>query len=253
MTDLHYTDPRLARLYDQDGGDRVDLAFYLSLAGTPPHCILDLGCGTGTLSLAFADRGHHVTGVDPAAAMLAVAAAKQDAGRVRWVQGDAQSFRSADRFDLIVMTGHAFQVLIDDASITAALAVMQDHLAPGGTVAFETRNPRRDWATRWHGQDEKHHLDGAPVHQSRIVLGTSADHVTFATRYAFPDVTVTSISHLRFLSHGDVAARLDAAGLRVLSLFGDWTRAPFDPLTSDEMIFLAISKEARPHDPHRTV
>jgi SAM-dependent methyltransferase len=239
MTDLHYTDPRLARLYDQDCGWGPDLDFYLRLAGPAPRRILDLGCGTGTLCLAFAERGHHVTGADPAAAMLAVAASKPRALQVRWVESDAQSFVSADRFDLIVMTGHAFQVLTDDVAVAKTFDVMHRHLAPGGTVAFETRNPHRDWASRWHGQNGTHLLDGVTVQQSRNVLGASDGQITFATHYAFPEITLTSVSRLRFLSSDEIAIRLKTAGLVVQSLFGDWTGAPFDPMVSDEMIFLA--------------
>ncbi len=73
MLDLHYTDPALAELYDLDSGWSVDREFYLNLAGSTPKRILDLGCGTGLLGDALAARGHEVTGVDPAAAMLEVA------------------------------------------------------------------------------------------------------------------------------------------------------------------------------------
>lgn len=47
-----------------------------SLAGTTPIDVLDVGCGTGFLSLLLAALGHRVTGADFAAAMLAEARAK---------------------------------------------------------------------------------------------------------------------------------------------------------------------------------
>lgn len=50
------------------------------------------------------------------------------------------------RFDLVTMTGHAFQVLLDDESVRAALLNFHRHLAPDGLSAFESRNPQaRAW------------------------------------------------------------------------------------------------------------
>ncbi|MBX3074382.1 class I SAM-dependent methyltransferase [Candidatus Obscuribacterales bacterium] len=84
------------------------------MAGEPSRVILDLGCGTGLLCNAYAERGHHVTGADPSNAMLEVARKKPFGSAIEWIQASAQSFRSSKRFDLIIMTGHAFQVLLED-------------------------------------------------------------------------------------------------------------------------------------------
>lgn len=237
--DLHYTAPRLARLYDHDCGWGRDSAFYLSLAGPAPQRILDLGCGTGILSNAYAALGHIVTGVDPAPAMLDVARTKPHADRITWVNAAAQSFRSDHRFDLIVMTGHAFQVLLEDTDIAATLAVMRAHLAPGGTIAFETRNPAIDWARRWHGQASTHTLGGQTIRQTYRILAADADRITFETRYRFADATLTSTSTLRFATPDRITTLLQAHDLLLCNLFGDWTTEPFNRDRSEEIIFIA--------------
>ena len=61
----------------------------------PGHRVLDLGCGTGLLATAIAARGPAVTGVDPAAAMLAIARDREGGGRVTWVHADGRSVRYA--------------------------------------------------------------------------------------------------------------------------------------------------------------
>ena len=48
----------------------------------PPAKILDIGCGTGSLSLALARLGHHVTGIDLSPKMIAQAKAKAEQARV---------------------------------------------------------------------------------------------------------------------------------------------------------------------------
>src|SRR5579859_1448467 len=126
--DQSYANSRLAEVYDLDNPWGEDTDFYLALARQDSCHVLDLGCGTGTLCCALAERGHQVTGVDPAAAMLAVAKCKPHAKRVEWVESSAQSYRSGRRFDLITMTGHAFQVLLTDADALAALETRRGHL-----------------------------------------------------------------------------------------------------------------------------
>ena len=106
---MDYRDPRIAAFYDVVNPWAEDSEFYLSLAGLASCGVLDLGCGTGTLCCALAERGHRVTGVDGAAAMLAVARRKPHAEKIEWVESSAQSYRSDRRFDLIASPAMRFK------------------------------------------------------------------------------------------------------------------------------------------------
>ena len=123
---MDYQNPHVAEIYDLTNPRGEDTDFYVWLAGARPCGVLDLGCGTGTLSCALAERGHRVTGVDPAAAMLAVARRKPHAEQVEWVESSAQDYRSERRFDLIVMTGHAFQTLLTDGLVPHICPTLAD-------------------------------------------------------------------------------------------------------------------------------
>lgn len=237
MPDLHYEHPELAELYDADGGWFIDRDFYLNLASGAPKRILDLGCGTGLLCDAYASFGHDVTGVDPAKAMLDVAKTKLYGPVVNWVEATAQTFRTDKRFDLIVMTGHAFQVFLEDADILAVFATMREHLAENGIIAFETRNPKVDWRARWEGNTEIKWGDQI-IGQSRVVLQQDAKHISFETNYHFPGKTLTSFSELLFLSKPEIEGRLRQQGLITKIVYGAWDKQPFDESTSDEMIFI---------------
>ena len=185
MADNHYENPKLAEIYDLDSPWSVDREFYLLLAGPPPQRILDLGCGTGLLCNAYAAKGHHVTGVDPARAMLEIGRRKPFGNQIAWIQSFAQSFQSDDLFDLIIMTGHAFQTLLTDADVLAAFATMRKHLHPGGCVAFESRNPAIDWPSEWNYHMVLE-LSGGNVHESRQFLTMESDRMMFDLRYEFP-------------------------------------------------------------------
>jgi SAM-dependent methyltransferase len=236
MLDPHYTHARLTAVYDADSPWSEDRDFYLALAGTTPIRVLDLGCGTGLLTTAYAGAGHHVTGVDPAPAMLDVARHRPGGDAVEWVQSTAQDYCSDTRFDLIIMTGHAFQILLEDPDITAALTTIRHHLAPAGRAVFESRNPNHDWASEWmHDYDLT--TDTGPVHITRRSVFWQGDMLTFEHTFHFMDEVLTSRSTLRFLSAADIAARVKAVGLNVQNLQGGWLHEEFNANHSEEMVF----------------
>ena len=240
MPDNHYENPRLTELYDLDSPWSADREFYLELAGSAqkPMDILDLGCGTGLLCDAYAAKGHSVTGVDPSAAMLTVARKKPNGTAIDWVNASAQDYRSDKRFDLIIMTGHAFQVLLTDEDITAAFKTMKHHLKPDGLAVFESRNPSIDWRSQW-DYDMELQLPSGAVKESRRFKQLKNSRMTFELRYKFPDEELISQSELRFAAQSEIEKLLLKAGLQLEKIMGDWDWSPFDPTDSQEMIFFA--------------
>lgn len=245
MPDIHYTHPRLAQVYEiSDPPWAEEIALYLSLAGPAPRKVLDLGCGVGGMAHVFREAGHRVTGVDPAPAMLDLAQSKSQGNPggedITWAQGSAQDFQSDERFDLILMTGHAFQVLLRDEDIRAALQTMRAHLAPGGRISFDTRNPALDWGTRWNERPSTTVELGAEdsVEISTQILSRGPGTLTFEHRYEFCDETLSSQSTLRFTSMADLEDFFKEAGLMAQTCYGNWDLSLFDPERSPEMIFV---------------
>jgi SAM-dependent methyltransferase len=237
-----YTEPRLAAVYDTLNPREADTDFYLGLAGEIPLAVLDAGCGTGLLATAFAARGHHVTGADPAPAMLDVARKRQGADKVRWVDATAAGLALDARFDLIVMTGHVFQVFLDDEAVHAALSALRRHLAPAGRLAFESRNPIvREWED-WVPERTLERLalpDGTAVEVHYDIAAVHGDLVSFRTHFRFAgEAPVVTTSTLRFMSRGQIARHLEAAGFARVEWLGGWDHAPLTG-TSPEIIAIA--------------
>jgi SAM-dependent methyltransferase len=151
VPDEIFAHPMLARIYDVYEGDRDDLGIYVDMVDEfRARRVLDIGCGTGSLSVLLARLGVQVTGVDPAAASLAVARAKGGADHVTWVHGDATTLPPL-QVDMAVMTGNAAQVFLTDREWLATLHSIGTALKAHGHLVFETRRPERrawqDWAT----------------------------------------------------------------------------------------------------------
>ncbi|HYD09481.1 MAG TPA: methyltransferase domain-containing protein, partial [Acidimicrobiales bacterium] len=114
MPDPVFDEPRLADVYDDLDPDRSDLDAYVAIVREiGARSMVDVGCGTGTFACLLADAGLDVVGIDPAAAMLAVARRKDVGGRVRWIHGAAVDLPPLG-VELATMTGNVAQVFLDD-------------------------------------------------------------------------------------------------------------------------------------------
>jgi SAM-dependent methyltransferase len=242
-----FDDPLLASIYDHLNPWGASDDFYLGLAREAGGAVLDLGCGTGMLACRIAAEGCAVAGSEPAAAMLAVARARPGAEAVAWVQSDGQSLRLARRFDLITMTGHAFQALLDDDAAVALLAAAARHLAPEGKFAFETRNPARQAWRAWTPEATREVVDTAT--QGRVEACYDAELegdsgiVRIAQHCRFLDQATTRIgrSRVRFIARAHLEGLLARAGLVPLTWYGDWDRGPCTP---DSQEIIAVTGRA---------
>ncbi len=238
MPDAIFGHPRLAAVYDAFDGARDDLDAYRGIAEElGARRVLDVGCGTGSLALALAGTGRSVVGVDPAAASLEVARAKDEQSLVTWVQGDAAA-APAGWADLAVMTGNVAQVFLTDEAWAGTLRAIGAALAPGGHLVFETRRPQRRAWEEWAAQSgpERREVPGSGLVERRFQL-TAADPPIVSFRYTYTFLAdaevITSDSTLRFRGRGEVEASLAAQGYRV----ADVREAPDRP--GREFVFIA--------------
>jgi len=242
LVDRLFSEPALAALYDAFCAGRPDFGFYLPIVMSAER-VLDVGCGTGELLRLARRDGHrgHLCGLDPAAAMLDQARAHGP--DIEWAHGDLGCFERAGAFDLVVMTGHAFQVLVDDRDIRAALHAINRLLAADGTFAFETRNPA---ARAWDHWVPEYAIevtadDGEVVRMAHEVRAPFDGRVvSFTATYTSAQraAPIVSESTLRFLAARDVKEVLGDTGFSIEAQFGDWDRTALTP-TSPEIITIA--------------
>jgi SAM-dependent methyltransferase len=204
-----YCDPQFAQLYDWDNPWPEDFDFFASLAAGASR-VLDLGCGTGIFSTELAARGHEVTGADPAAAMLQIARDRQGGGMVRWIEADARSLDLGESFDMVLMTGHAFQTLLSCSDRRALIGTIARHLASGGRFFFDNRNPEaREWE-QWTPEVTRevrpHHQFGSIERWTDANCNPFTGIVTYGTFYQFESGRLLSArSQIAFAPQTEIA------------------------------------------------
>ncbi|MER7776117.1 class I SAM-dependent methyltransferase [Streptomyces sp. NPDC096191] len=98
-----------------------------------PGDLLDLGCGTGSLSLLAAEQGHRVTGVDRSPAMVKLARTKLAGRDAVFLEGDAAAPPVGEqRFDAVLVR-HVLWTLPDPGR---ALSRWRHLLRPGGRLVL---------------------------------------------------------------------------------------------------------------------
>lgn len=159
-TSDHYED---AELYDFEYRDhRHDVSWYRALAkqlGAGLR-VLELGAGTGRITIPLAQDGHHVTALDRMPTMLARLAAKLEmqrlaAPRVEPVLGDICGIPLGDaRFDLVIAPFNVLMHLYRWQDLLACFREVRRVLVPGGSFALDVLLPDLEWLT-W-DPDERH-------------------------------------------------------------------------------------------------
>ncbi len=142
----------LAASYDdltEDVSYRKRAAFLQKLLGKsriPVHTVLDLACGTGTMTCLLAEAGYEMIGVDQSEDMLAEAAGKQvGEGKIAPIHLN-QSMETLDLYGTVegaVCCLDSLNYLTDVRALRETLRRLHLFIAPGGVFIFDINSPAK--------------------------------------------------------------------------------------------------------------
>ena len=120
----------------ENGGYDADMAHWEELAETTGGPVLDIGCGTGRVSLRLARRGYEVVGVDVDPVLVEELRARAVGLPAAGAVGDARRLDLGRQFNLVLAPMQLVQLLAGEPERLACLAAIAAHLGPGGLAAL---------------------------------------------------------------------------------------------------------------------
>lgn len=113
--------------------------------GISDGLLLDLGCGTGTMTRLLRDRGYDMTGIDLSGEMLEIARDKDDAG-ILYLQQDMREFELYGTVAAVICVCDSINYLLEPEELLQVFSLVNNYLDPGGIFIFDmnTRHKYRD-------------------------------------------------------------------------------------------------------------
>ncbi len=198
--------------------------------------VLDLCCGMGRHSLALADAGLRVTGVDLSDVLLREASLMDTEHRVTWCHADMRELPLKGGFDAVVNLFTSFGYFLEDGEQLKVLCAIHRMLRPGGSyiidfmnTAYVTRHLVPHSVREDEGQriEEFRKIEDGFVQKEIRITDTASGHEPRAYQERVKLYTKDQLSEL-----------LSEAGLQVDQVHGGYDEEKYDEQTSPRMIFV---------------
>ncbi len=222
--------------YDLEYADHLeDIPYYIGLAQRVGGPVLELGCGNGRITLAIAQSGVEVHGVDANPGMLADLERKRHAqpdavrSRLHVERGDFRQLSGPPRYPLVILPFNTIHHCRDHRDVLALLRGVREVLLPGGRFAFDMYLPfpelyARDPAQRYGERTFIDPRDGETIaswEQSAWDPLTQIHHVHYV--YDRGDGAPHEVHlDLRMFYPQELRALLDWAGFEVIAEASDF-------------------------------
>jgi len=238
---------------------RGDLTFYVNVAKEFGDPVLELGCGSGRVTVTVARAGFKIMGLDLSQKMLEQAMEKvsklapDTRAQVSLLQGNMTDFDLDARFRLVIIPFRPFQHLLNVQQQLDCLHCARKHLEPGGRLVLDFFHTD---ARRIHDQEflsERQTAEYEMAGGRRVRLTERVTEFHRAEQYNDVEM-IYHVTHsdgreerlvmgfpFRYFFRYEVEHLLARCGFHVEETFGDFDRSPLED-RSPEMIFVAKTK-----------
>ena len=235
---------------------QADVEWYRRKAVDSGGPVLELGAGTGRVTIPIAEAGIHITALDSDAGMLDKLRQKADTlpagvrNRIRVQHGDMRSFALDEQFALIIIPFRAFLHNTTREDQIASLRGAHAHLRSGGELALNVFHPSLEYMAAHAGayagvwrwlKTQKHPDGGFVVYSDATRYDTVRQRLEGMIRTeefsSDGSLRSTNMMHLElaYLYPSDIASLLAESGFELARISGDFSGRPFER-DGDELV-----------------
>jgi SAM-dependent methyltransferase len=207
--------------------------------------LLDLACGTGELSVRFAQKGYDVTGADLSTDMLSVAKAKADglALPIHFFEQDMTELEDLGEYDIIGIFCDSLNYLKDEQAVKKTFEGVQRLLKRGGLFLFDVHSVYKmehifsDATFSFDDEDITYiwnSFDGEAPHSVEHELTFFVLDETSGKYDRIDEVHFQRTYHEDFYQN-----LLEKTGFKQIEITGDFTLRPAEP-TAERLFFAMI-------------
>ncbi len=230
-----------------------DISYYVEEATLSGGTVLELGCGTGRVSIPIARAGIDIVGIDASSAMLARAREKsREAGipNLKLLWADMRDFNLSSEFNLVIIPFRGLLSLLSVDDEIRTLTNIKRHLAPGGKLIFDIFVPDLNMMVQ-EGDVPYHFRDVTDTETGRhLVVWNQANYDAFSQVMSIR-TTIEQLDDsgrvsskmyrdfaLRYIFRWEMHHLLGLCGYDVRAMYGNFERGEFRE-DSTEMVWVA--------------
>ena len=230
-----------------------DPSFWVRQANRFGEPILELACGTGRITIALAQAGFEVSGIDIADGMLDEARRKADQAGVAiaWRKADMRDFSLDQQFSLIILPANTLCHLLSIADFEACMASVRRHLAPDGRFVVDVFVPRNELLVNRPGERFPFSEYDDPDGRGRIVVTHSYHYETdtqikrITTYHSIPgeEVEIEGELDMRMYFPQELDALLRYNGLQIEAKYGSYDETGFASEFDKQLIVCRLMED----------
>ncbi|MCS5643675.1 MAG: class I SAM-dependent methyltransferase [Dehalococcoidia bacterium] len=241
------------------GADPADIDFYHGLCKASQGPILEIGVGTGRISLPLAQAGMEIVGIDLFEPMLKVA--QQNAlavaplrGSLNLIQADMRNFDLKHQFPVVMIPARTLLLATTEEDQLHTLCCAANHLTSEGTMAFNLFYPDPEMLAD--NIEEEFLLDVVEKPEGGRYVLTAKNHFDTVTQLNHGTQIVEEVDQngnflsrreldvlVRYLHPEQVIGLCDRVGLEVIEMWGDFEGSELSE-DSEEIVVLARRSES---------
>lgn len=233
--------------YDLECGDYdPEGTILLEMARQANGCVLELGCGTGRVTIPLAERGIELIGLDVLPHLIEYAWSRSKHLPIDWICQDVNNFQLGRQFPLIFTKGAVFNHLVTLADQEAMLSRVRDHLAPDGKFILDVgyKHPNKmlnvskaeEWYTFEDSKGREVQVYGTDRYDHLQQIWYQTSFQRWEENGRIVETKPVQLA-LRYFMPQEIEALLHYNGFKILSRFGSWKGGP---MTEDEFTHVYV-------------